>query len=202
MQQGDKKHRSISHRVYQHLHATPHGYFAIRFFAFLPSLFASAAALFLLLFLMHPVRRSRSRFSLPCIFTPHNSAQSCKMPLPLRILCASFLLPFSCTSLVFFFYSPLHFLPLFPIFCSVVHSGIFIIFFCSLPCSDFLIAKKNCTKCACNGNEINSDGIASASCRSNGVASTYTHTHTHTEAHTDRSVCYYIKLEATASGIC
>lgn len=105
MQQGDKKRRSISHRVYQHLHATPHGYFAIRFFAFLSLLFACAAALFLflLLFLMHPVRRARSRFSLPCIFTLHNSAQSCKMPLPLRILCASFLLPFSCTSLVLFF---------------------------------------------------------------------------------------------------
>lgn len=106
MQQGDKKHRSISHRVYQHLHATPHGYFAILFLPF--------SAFFLpALFLMHPVRRSRSRFSLPCIFTPHNSAQSCKMPLPLRILCASFLLPFSCTSLVFFFLLPFAFSPSF-----------------------------------------------------------------------------------------
>lgn len=196
MQQGDKKRRSISHRVYQHLHATPHGYFAIRFFAFLPFLFACAAALFLLLFLMHPVRRSRSRFSLPCIFTPHNSAQSSKMPLPLRILCASFLLPFSCTSLVFFFLLPFAFSPSFSHFLLCRSFWHFYYFFCSLPCSDFLIAKKNCTKCACNGNEINSDGIASASCRSNGVA------HTHTKAHTDRSVCYYIKLEATASGIC
>lgn len=129
MQQGDKKRRSISHRVYQHLHATPHGYFAIRFFAFLPFLFASAAALFLLLFLMHPVRRSRSRFSLPCIFTPHNSAQSCKMPLPLRILCASFLLPFSCTSLVFFFSTPLCIFSLFFPFFALSFILAFLLFF-------------------------------------------------------------------------
>lgn len=134
MQQGDKKRYSISHRIYQHLHATPHAYFAVRF-SFAPLFLLSFSFLPLLLlllcfcFLCSPFQRGLASFcrSFSRRITARKAAK-CRC-------CGShhfYSLFFPLLPLFFSIFSPLY---------SGAHRGIFIIF-CSVALQRFFNSKK------------------------------------------------------------